>query len=108
MNSSILAAARRSSSHASFPSSASWHRLRRRRGHGLRALCRMEREWRHVWPDLLTLAGYWFGNIGWVKHNLTLALLAIIVVSLLPSVFVGLKNWMVARKAQAGQHRLDA
>ncbi len=40
------------------------------------------------WALSLTLAGYWFGNIAWVKQNLTTVILAIIVVSLLP-VIVG-------------------
>lgn len=54
-----------------------------------------------VWVGALTAAGYWFGNIGWVKDNFTLALLGIIVVSLLPGVVMGLKNWWAARKARA-------
>ncbi len=41
-----------------------------------------------AWALSLTLAGYWFGNIAWVKQNLTTVILAIIVVSLLP-VIVG-------------------
>jgi membrane-associated protein len=55
-----------------------------------------------VWVGGVTMAGYLFGNIGWVKHNFTLALLAIIVLSLLPGALVGGKNWLGARKAQAG------
>lgn len=54
-----------------------------------------------VWVGVVTMAGYLFGNIGWVKDNFTLAVFAIIVVSLLPGAFMALKNWLAARKANA-------
>jgi membrane-associated protein len=38
-----------------------------------------------AWIASLVYAGYLFGNIPWVKHNLTLIVLAIVVVSLLPA-----------------------
>ena len=41
-----------------------------------------------AWVGLLTLAGYWFGNLPWIQKNLTLVILAIVVLSLLP-VFIG-------------------
>ena len=56
-----------------------------------------------LWVGVVTAAGYLFGNIGWVKHNLTLTLLGIIVVSLLPGAIAALKNWLAARKTQAVQ-----
>jgi membrane-associated protein len=37
-----------------------------------------------LWVLSLTLAGYWFGNLPWVKQNLTLVILAIIAISLAP------------------------
>jgi membrane-associated protein len=37
-----------------------------------------------AWVLSLTLAGYWFGNLPWIKQNLTLVILGIIVVSLVP------------------------
>ncbi len=37
-----------------------------------------------IWVVSLTLAGYWFGNLPWVKQNLTLVILAIIAISLAP------------------------
>ena len=39
-----------------------------------------------AWIVSLTLAGYWFGNLPWIKQNLTLVILAIIGLSLLPVV----------------------
>ncbi|HET7266519.1 MAG TPA: VTT domain-containing protein [Oleiagrimonas sp.] len=45
-----------------------------------------------IWVGAIATAGYLFGNVGWVKHHFTLALLGIIVVSLLPGVVMGLKN----------------
>ncbi len=38
-----------------------------------------------AWIGSLTLAGYFFGNIPFVKHNLTLIILAVILVSFLPA-----------------------
>ncbi len=37
-----------------------------------------------LWVVSLALAGYWFGNLPWVKENLTLVILAIITISLAP------------------------
>ncbi|HEX5802603.1 MAG TPA: DedA family protein [Azospira sp.] len=37
-----------------------------------------------LWVVSLTLAGFWFGNVPWIKQNLTAVILGIIVVSLLP------------------------
>jgi len=39
-----------------------------------------------VWISLLVYAGYLFGNIPWVKENLSLIVIAIVVVSLIPAV----------------------
>src|SRR6185312_4483127 len=38
-----------------------------------------------VWIGLLVYAGYLFGNIPWVKENLSLIVIAIVVVSLIPA-----------------------
>ncbi|HEX7340048.1 MAG TPA: DedA family protein [Rhodanobacteraceae bacterium] len=54
-----------------------------------------------TWVVVVAVAGYLFGNIAWVQRNFTAALLGIIVISLLPGVFVGLKNWWQGRKASA-------
>ena len=37
------------------------------------------------WASSLTLVGYWFGNVPWVKSNLTLVIVAIVVISLIPA-----------------------
>ena len=39
-----------------------------------------------IWITLLVYAGYLFGNIPWVKSNLTLIVIGIVIVSLLPAV----------------------
>ncbi len=45
------------------------------------------------WIFSLTFAGYFFGNLDWVKNNLTLVIIGIIVISLIP-VIVG---WLSQR-----------
>jgi membrane-associated protein len=45
-----------------------------------------------AWAGLLVYAGYFFGNIPWIKANLTLLIVAIIAVSLLPLVIAWLKS----------------
>jgi membrane-associated protein len=47
------------------------------------------------WVGLLTLAGYFFGNLPWVQKNLSVVILAIVFISLIP-VAVG---WWQHRKA---------
>ncbi len=39
-----------------------------------------------AWIASLTYAGFLFGNIPWVKHNLTLIVLGIVVISLIPAI----------------------
>lgn len=45
-----------------------------------------------VWVVMLTMAGYMFGNIEWVKKNFELVVFGIIGVSLLPIVFEFIKH----------------
>jgi membrane-associated protein len=45
-----------------------------------------------LWVTLFSLAGYFFGNIPLIKNNFTLAILAIIFVSLLPMIIAIGKN----------------
>jgi membrane-associated protein len=39
-----------------------------------------------AWVALLVYAGYLFGNIPWVKDNLSLIVVGIVVVSLIPAI----------------------
>ncbi len=39
-----------------------------------------------AWISFFTLGGFYFGNIPWVKNNLTLMILAIIIISFLPAI----------------------
>ncbi|MBK5912947.1 DedA family protein [Rhodocyclus purpureus] len=50
-----------------------------------------------AWVGSLTLAGYWFGNVPWVRQNLSLVIFAIIGVSLLPVLF----GWLSHRRSAA-------
>lgn len=52
-----------------------------------------------LWVVSLCLAGYWFGNLPWIKANLTLVILAIIGLSLLPMVFAWLRHRLGAKAA---------
>jgi len=45
-----------------------------------------------LWIGLLTLAGYWFGNLPLIRNNLSLAILAIVLLSLLPALIGWLKH----------------
>jgi membrane-associated protein len=38
-----------------------------------------------AWVFTLCLAGYWFGNLAWVRENLSLLVLGVILISLLPA-----------------------
>jgi membrane-associated protein len=52
-----------------------------------------------IWVVSLSLAGYWFGNLPWVKDNLTLVILAIIAISLAPLVVA----WVRAKFGHASE-----
>jgi len=45
-----------------------------------------------VWVASLTYAGYWFGNLPWVKENLTLVIIGIILLSLMPGIIEALRH----------------
>ncbi len=45
-----------------------------------------------VWTGLFIFAGYFFGNISFVKHNFSLVIIAIIAISLVPAVVEYLRN----------------
>ena len=52
-----------------------------------------------LWVGSLTFAGYFFGNIPWVKGNLTAIIIGIIVVSLLPLAYAFIKSKLEMRRA---------
>jgi len=45
-----------------------------------------------LWIFSLTLAGYWFGNLPWIRSNLSLVIVAIVAISLLPALFGWLRH----------------
>jgi membrane-associated protein len=47
-----------------------------------------------AWVASLTYAGYFFGNIPWIKNNLTWLIIGIVVVSLLPLVIAFIRSKM--------------
>jgi membrane-associated protein len=55
-----------------------------------------------LWILSLSVAGYWFGNIPWIKDNLTLIILALIIVPGLPALVVAVREWR-ASKRRAGK-----
>ena len=44
-----------------------------------------------IWVVSLTVAGYWFGNLPFVRDNLTLVILFIIFLSILPGIIAFLR-----------------
>ena len=50
-----------------------------------------------TWVTVFTLGGYFFGNIPLVKENFSLAIIAIIAVSVLPIVHEAWKTWRAGR-----------
>src|SRR4029453_8486861 len=45
-----------------------------------------------LWISLLVYAGFLFGNIPWVKHNLSLIVIGILIVSLIPAISAFLRE----------------
>jgi membrane-associated protein len=54
-----------------------------------------------IWPTLFISAGYFFGNLEFVKHNFSLVIFAIIGISLMPPVIEYLKEKRAAKKESA-------
>jgi membrane-associated protein len=50
-----------------------------------------------LWVGLLTYTGFFFGNIPWIKGNLTAIIVAIVVVSLLPLLYAYVRARMASR-----------
>jgi membrane-associated protein len=55
-----------------------------------------------LWIASLVYAGYIFGNIPWVKQNLTLIVIGIVAVSLAPAIATFASEWRAGRKQKAG------
>ena len=51
-----------------------------------------------LWVVSLCTAGYWFGNITWIREHLTLVILALIIVPALPTVIVASREWLAAKR----------
>ena len=49
-----------------------------------------------AWTASLSLVGYWFGNVPFIKNNLTAVIIGIVVVSLIPAAI----GWWQQRQAQ--------
>ena len=54
-----------------------------------------------LWVISLTQAGYWFGNIPWIRNNLTAIVLALIIIPGLPAVVVGVRQYLATRRRRA-------
>ena len=54
-----------------------------------------------LWIASLVYAGYLFGNIPWVKNNLTWIVVAIVVVSLIPAVSTFVKERRASKRTEA-------
>lgn len=55
-----------------------------------------------VWVNIFILAGYFFGNIPFVKENFSLVVLAIIAVSFVPPLYAFIKQFFKSGKSTAG------
>lgn len=51
-----------------------------------------------LWVSVITLAGYFLGNIPWVQHNFEKIVLGIVLVSVLPVIFGVIKNQLGSKK----------
>ena len=53
-----------------------------------------------LWVVSLTVGGYLFGNIAWVKNNLTAIILALIVIPGLPALVAAIQSWREQRRVR--------
>ncbi len=51
-----------------------------------------------LWVASLTVGGYLFGNIGWVRENLTAIILGLIVIPGLPALAAAIQHWREQRR----------
>ena len=54
-----------------------------------------------LWVGLFVGAGYFFGNLPFVRENIKIVILGIIIVSVLPIVWEFVKGWLEKRKSEA-------
>jgi membrane-associated protein len=54
-----------------------------------------------LWVGLFVGAGYFFGNLPFVRENIKIVILGIIIVSVLPIVWEFFKGWLQKRKSEA-------
>jgi membrane-associated protein len=57
-----------------------------------------------LWVASLTFAGYWFGNIAWVRNNLTWIILAFIIIPGLPALIAAIRTWREQRRARSADN----
>jgi membrane-associated protein len=55
-----------------------------------------------VWVALFTFAGYFFGNIPFIRHNFSFVVLAIVLISVVPMVVEAVKAQREGKQAKAG------
>jgi len=51
-----------------------------------------------TWVALFTCAGYFFGNIPFIKNNFSLVILAIVIISIIPAVIEALRSTIAQKK----------
>ena len=51
------------------------------------------------WVTLMSLAGYWLGNIPFIKSHFEQVVIAIVAISLLPVAIAAYRAWRARRKA---------
>ncbi len=50
-----------------------------------------------LWISTLTAAGYFFGQVPIIKHNFSLVIVAIIIISVMPAIIEVLRQWAAAK-----------
>ena len=74
------------------------HGDRRRRADGLQEVPHLQRDRRLLWAAGVTLAGYFLGNVEFVKNNIEFILILVVFVSVVPIIFEYVKH----RRQRAG------
>jgi membrane-associated protein len=53
------------------------------------------------WVTSMTLAGYWLGQIAWIRDHFEMVVLGIVFLSVLPVIIAGFKHWLAGEKVIA-------